>query len=464
MVSQQGRILSSAGLTETERISLCVHLLRLRPTPAQLKEWNKGCVEPHQTHVAKGWTEFLKELAPPSMFDEMREPDDKREEREKLLAQAYDLAKREEQYEEGEIGMCFSNCVKASLTDQHPDGDDQFYWHNEIPRAKTTTLKRKVQRTYEGSADESDVDSLVDTAPTAKKSKGASVATTLTCYPVAILPKEVEAGDRMEDCKPTVTVEPLATFGTVTETLSRCSSAASSQRTWSCDSKTPSLLMSMHEPIQVRQTAPTRKQLPDPISSFVDATPRNAFRRPVNQSMSRGELPMEVMPSTYPGRHDYQFPQQNVGHVPTAFRSPYMEHHITPPQLTTLTQGSAIYTPPVMPSLVYPSPDHYNNDNNTMYYGQPDNPQSQLFALPETSNMDTQFQYSAPSTPFSQYNTTQEPCYTINPAASYQYHPESSQTSYSLSSPRHNNHFQAPAHIDRGFTGHGSGVGGGAHT
>ena len=77
----------------------------MRPTPAQLKEWNKNCVEPHPTHVNKGWTEFLKALAPPSTCDDPRGTDDKTEERQKLLAQIYDLAEREERYLDGEIGL-----------------------------------------------------------------------------------------------------------------------------------------------------------------------------------------------------------------------------------------------------------------------------------------------------------------------------------------------------------------------
>jgi hypothetical protein len=106
MVSRYSNRNLRAALTGTERIHLCLHLLRLRPTPAQLKQWNKDCVEPHKTHVTKGWTNFLKELAPPEIvFDEKREPDDKTEERQKLLAQAYDLAYREEQYVNSEIGL-----------------------------------------------------------------------------------------------------------------------------------------------------------------------------------------------------------------------------------------------------------------------------------------------------------------------------------------------------------------------
>jgi hypothetical protein len=108
MVSQYINASLRTALTETERINLCLHLLRLRPTPAQLKEWNRDCVEPHKTHVNKGWTAFLRELAPPSTVDDSREPDDKTEERQKLLAQVYDLAEREERYLDGEIGLLHS--------------------------------------------------------------------------------------------------------------------------------------------------------------------------------------------------------------------------------------------------------------------------------------------------------------------------------------------------------------------
>ena len=105
MVSRHGIASFKTSLTGTERINLCLHLLRLRPTPAQLKEWNKNCVEPHPTHVNQGWTEFLKTLAPPSTCDDPRGTDDKTEERQKLLAQIYDLAEREERYLDGEIGL-----------------------------------------------------------------------------------------------------------------------------------------------------------------------------------------------------------------------------------------------------------------------------------------------------------------------------------------------------------------------
>lgn len=118
LVSHQCGVFGDTILMTTERVNLCLHLLRLRPTPAQLKEWNKSSIEAHHTHATKGWTEFLRELAPPSIFDEARELDgDKIEERKKLLAQIYDLAKREEDYLNGEIGMYHSQCAYGIIAD-----------------------------------------------------------------------------------------------------------------------------------------------------------------------------------------------------------------------------------------------------------------------------------------------------------------------------------------------------------
>lgn len=92
-------------LTEVERMTLCIHLLRLRPTPAQLKEWNDDKSDPHPTHVARGWTAFLKELAGASVFDDLqKEEKRKTESRKDLLSELYEVASMEEAFVNGEIG------------------------------------------------------------------------------------------------------------------------------------------------------------------------------------------------------------------------------------------------------------------------------------------------------------------------------------------------------------------------
>jgi hypothetical protein len=341
------------------------------------------------------------------------------------------------------------------------DGDDRFYWHNEA--LSKATPKRKARRSYDESVDESDVDSLAESGPPAKKWKRSSVATTPAGSPPKILPREVESDDNMQDCKPHVVVEPFRNFGAVTEIHSRSASAASSHshHSWTQDAKNPHLVMPMHEQIQVIQGQP---QSYSPNLPWSGTPMPGNFRDGTGQSIHQGGLPLEGPTSTYPGRHDYQFPQQNTGHVSAGFRSPYVEHQVTQPQLVTLTTGSAIYTPPVMAPLVYAGNEHYNN-NNAMYYGQPENGQSQLFTVHGADSMNAQFNYTAPpNTPFANYSSGPEQCYTVDPAASYQYNPETDKTSYPMSGPRHGSAFQAPARVERGFTGHGSGVGGGAHT
>lgn len=88
----------------TERLELCVHLLRLRPTPEALEQWNEG-TEPHPTHVSQGWVQFLMELAPPTCVREIRgESKERCDSREKLMTVVYDLALKEQQYDAEEYG------------------------------------------------------------------------------------------------------------------------------------------------------------------------------------------------------------------------------------------------------------------------------------------------------------------------------------------------------------------------
>ena len=87
-------------------MTLCIHLLRLRPTPAQLKVWNEDKSEPHPTHVTKGWTAFLEELAGVSIFDDLQKEDKKKtESKRELLKEMYEVARLEESFEVGEIGV-----------------------------------------------------------------------------------------------------------------------------------------------------------------------------------------------------------------------------------------------------------------------------------------------------------------------------------------------------------------------
>ncbi|KAK1811651.1 hypothetical protein LTR12_013990 [Friedmanniomyces endolithicus] len=82
-----------------ERNGLMLHLLRLRPTPDDLKRMNGDGFEPHSTHVSRSWTAFLRESAPPESLDELNPKDPTRvEKRRRLLKEIYEIAEMEEEY------------------------------------------------------------------------------------------------------------------------------------------------------------------------------------------------------------------------------------------------------------------------------------------------------------------------------------------------------------------------------
>jgi hypothetical protein len=322
-------------------------------------------------------------------------------------------------------------------------------------------VKRK-DLSFDVSLDDSDADSLADSAPPAKRSKKTSVTTTPAGSPSVILPRRVGLDDQMHDCKPSALVEPTYTYRTAIE-YSR-SASASSQRTWTTDAKDPNLIMPIQEQFPVTQSSLNYPQ-PHPVSSAWVATSMPNSLASISmsgQSMPQGAFPVEAPMSTYPGCHNYQFPQQSPAHAPVDFKpaSPYVTTQISQPQLEALPASTA-YTAPVM-SSPYVGYGHYNNNNNNVdYYGQPGHSQSQLFAVPGATAINTNFGYSVPpNSPFSHV----QPWHTADAVTNYQYQHETAPPSYPLPEPRHSSAFQAPARIDRGFTGHGSGVGGGAHT
>ncbi|KAI7514390.1 hypothetical protein KC347_g651 [Hortaea werneckii] len=91
-----------------ERNILLLHLLRLRPTPEQLKAWNKDTTEPSKTHRFRGWTAFLRELAPVDSLDDVSPTDKKMVHyRRKLFKELYDVAEMEQEWKEFGIDRQF---------------------------------------------------------------------------------------------------------------------------------------------------------------------------------------------------------------------------------------------------------------------------------------------------------------------------------------------------------------------
>jgi hypothetical protein len=314
------------------------------------------------------------------------------------------------------------------------------------------------------SLDDSDRDSLAGSAPPSKRSKKTSAATTPAGSPSGILPRELGNNDEMQDCKPAVLVKSFYNHGSVTETYSR-SASASSHRTWTTDAKDPKLVMSAHEQFPMTQSSINYSQ-PHPVTPSWVATSMPSSLASIDmsgQSMPQGTFAVEAPMSTYPGCHNYQFPQQSPGHAPVDFKSasPYVTTQASQPQLEILPVSTA-YTAPVV-SSPYIGYEHYNNGVD--YYRQPQHAQSHLFAVPGATAINTHFSNSIPpNSPFSHGDPCQQAWQTVDPVTNYQYQHETAPPSHPISEPRHSSAFQAPARVERGFTGHGSGVGGGAHT
>lgn len=362
--------------------------------------------------------------------------------------------------------------MESLQTDQRVDADDRFWWSNDPLKPAS---KKKSRRDYDASIDESDVDSLPNGGPPSKRSKRTSLATTPTGSPSAISSQEIESDHSIQDCKPQVHVERPSNAGIAVKPYPRSASEQSSQEPWTqeqellpCNSKDAGLGLGRptHEDVQGTHGASVDSHICPISAPWADAASSIAFHACVPascQPMSQG-FSIETPASTFPGQHDYQFPQHDPAYASSNMRfSPYVDHQLAPPQIDTLSVGSN-GTPPVQSQPSYMGQVYYNNNNNATYCGQPDNAQSALFSAPSTPNMNMQFTYTAsPSVSLPHCTTSQAPGFVIDPS-SYQHHPEVGQHPYPPSAPRYSSTFQAPARVERGFTGHASGVGGGAHT
>jgi len=417
--------------------------LRLRPTPEELKEWNNGCVEPHQTHVNKGWTEFLKELAPLGIFDDMREPEGKeQQERQRLLAQIYDLGKKEEEYKNGEIGMWVNHQhILLSLTDLSTDGDDVFYWTAE----KGASINRN-RRSWDLVVDDSGTDSYADSAPPSKRVKKGSSATTSAGSPAVIQQKKTHHDDGIQDCKA------ASSTGYTSRRYAGRSAAPSPQVSWRYhrplgDSRNTRHIHPKQNQTQKMHEVSHMSQGYSHGSPWVNAPSPAPFSESERQAVSQA-FAMD-MPTCTLTRRRLQFQPHNYEQAEPQVCSAYMSAQFTQPQFEGVPV-TGLYTPPVLSDTPPTAEQIQNNPYLNGYLCQPSG--AQTFSATH-SNQALQPYIPGP-----------EQCYAIDPA-DYRHHPEPGHSANQYPSFRHGGpDFQAPARVERGFTGHGSGVGGGAHT
>ncbi|KAM0714364.1 hypothetical protein Q7P37_010151 [Cladosporium fusiforme] len=433
------RFVEPDHIKRDERINLCLHLLRLRPDPAKLKEWNEGSIEPHQTHLTKGWTEFLMELAPPSIFVELRESDDKTQHRQKLLAQIYELASREEDFERGDI-----------------DANDR-YWY-QLDMDDRPHHKGKTRRSSEISNDESGTESTANSVRLAKKPKRASETTTPARSPPLAISRNAGVDYTMQDCKPAVPDNVSHNIAPVNGTYM----ASPLQSPWenyqfSQDSKEPSLLRSLHENGRVAQGGPNVSQAYTVQSPWVERSSPASF----STSIDSGHPSVaDHFSMEHP---DYQCPQTSLGSAEInglTSCSLYTASQFPQPQFDD-GQGGTPYAPTDLTN----SPHSHTQVAVTQPYNpgvhqiQPGTASSEMF-LPG-AHMQVQTTTAPSFRPIA--DPENETPYSVDPTNYYQ-QPEAEQMAFTYPEFRPVTGFQNPARVERGFTGHASGVGGGAFT
>lgn len=396
----------------------------------------------------------------------MREPDDKTRHRQKLMGQIYELAKREEEFARGEIGTHFSYTIIISITDRFSDATDRFFYDDEDTNP---CPKQKTRRRSGLSNDESDTESMADSAHLSKKMKKISENTSPAKSPAIPQSRNCEGDSIVEDCKSAFIMNDSTSnapgFIPIPSRGASSPHGPWEHPRWNADSKDPALLRSLTHQDHLTRHVPRAHQ-PYTISSpWLEHSSPASFNTPVG---SEGQpaceaIAIEAPTSTFSGQHDFQFPQTTIGHaqnfsheqcagcVPIAFPQRSFQEGLStgdygPANFTNLTQGHA-----------HASQQHQFTPG--LYQSNPESAQAQYFA---TSSESPGLQINAISTPnFRSYPTITEPSipYSVDQS---DHCPQPNAFPYPEFRPATD--FQAPARVDRGFTGHGSGVGGGAFT
>lgn len=384
----------------------------------------------------KGWTEFLKELASPSIFDDMREPGGKeQQERQKLLAQIYDITKKEEEYETGDIGSWNVHyIVILALTDQRTDGEGVYYWPADDANDKSAARKKNRRRS-DLVVDDSGTDSYADSVPPpSKRLKKKPSATTPVGSPAAPLRRMTNLDDTMQDCKPHSNAGFLSDLPFVRP------ATASPQGPWDNftsvgDSKNPRFILPVQGHARSVQDLSCMPQAYTRSSPWID-----------------GPSPAPI----------FQWPYQNF-EAQSQVCPVYMASSLPQPQFEDVSL-TGLYTPPIL-SHTPPASLQNNPYLNGVYYCQTSGAQPFVSPIPSTQLNNTPSASHNVNPSWRPCNSgSPEQCYSIDPCI-YRHQPETNDPSDQYSHVCHGGpESQAPARIERGFTGHGSGVGGGAHT
>lgn len=337
------------------------------------------------------------------------------------------------------------------------DAQDE-YWY-ESDNAEKIHNKKRIRRDSEFSNDGSDTESTATSTGLAKKAKKASNTTTPAKSPDVAQFRDTGADIHMQDCKPVIC------DGVANSTAPICGAyaASSMQNTWEHypfneDSKDPNLLRSLHE---TNHAAQSGSNVPQP---YALQSPWGERSSPASFSTSVGSGAQSVTDAFSVERPDCQYPQASLGQAQThgILGCPvYTASQIPQPQIEGV-QSNTPYTPVDLTN----SPHNHSQAAAQLYYNpgayqiQSSNAPSDLFAADANMQVRMTTEPSFRPCVTEQGNQTH---YAVEPHNYYQ-QLEAGQMAMSYPDFRPGTEFQAPARVERGFTGHGSGVGGGAFT
>lgn len=261
----------------------------------------------------------------------------------------------------------------------------------------------------------------------------------------------------MQDCKPVISNNVQNNIPPVNEAYT----TSPVQPSWehyqfNADSKPQNPLRSMHENSHSNQSGPS---VPQPYVVQASWDERSS---PASFSASVASGNQSVADAFSLERPDYHFPQTALSQAPGVAGCPvYMAGQFLRPQFEDAQSNTAC-----TPVDLSTSPrshaqssvqQHYNQ---AIYHVQPGNAPPGMFA--PDANMQVPVDTEASFRPGVAAHQNQA-SYSVHPTSCYQ-QSETGQIVFSYPEFRPGTEFQAPARIERGFTGHGSGVGGGAFT
>ncbi|KAM3417661.1 hypothetical protein BST61_g5897 [Cercospora zeina] len=333
------RFIEPDHIKREERTGLCLHFLRLRPSPDQLKKWNRYDTEPSKTHIERGWTAWLRELAGHEVFDDLPKNSSHRiEHRRCLMDQMYAVAQMEEDFANGAI-----------------DGNTNYTYADEEEDCKSSSAKRYRPASTASSPDYEEPRTRSVSAdgsrPPIKRMKRDSAT------PVGS-GMERHVSHRKHVTGPHAPASPVAhqngsaamSFDSRTDyTRGQMSSQLAAGTTHASSYAQHSSQETSAQPQHHTHGLPSHNSVHSwSWRSFDQPNQWTAQTVPSYGEHQAGHLPYHVIPApnTFPGRQDFEFPQYQQA------AQPYITQmaHVSQPDFQA-TPGTPVYSPIGVPSI-----------------------------------------------------------------------------------------------------------------